>query len=125
MIKKIVHFFDLLEDRIRAKLSRRPVLYTFIGAVGIVLFWRGVERTADMIPFLTGPVSLIISVVVLLLTGVFVSFFIGDQVIIAGIKREKKIVEKTEEEIRAEESELSQIHKKLNEMDREIHELKK
>ena len=42
-----------------------------------------------MFSFMTGPVSLLLSVVILLITGLFVSFFIGDDIIIAGIKREK------------------------------------
>ena len=93
LIRKIIRFFDKLEDRVRMKLSHHPVVYTLIGGVAVVLFWRGVEKTADMIPFLNGPVSLIISVVVLLVTGLFVSFFIGDQLILSGLKGEKKMVE--------------------------------
>ncbi|MBI5079399.1 hypothetical protein HZB06_01870 [Candidatus Wolfebacteria bacterium] len=75
MVRKIVRFFDKLEDRIRAVLSRWPIVYAFIGAVGIVLFWRGVWITADMFPFMSGPVSVFISIIALLLTGFFVYFF--------------------------------------------------
>ena len=79
---------------------------------------------ADMIPWLTGPVSLIISVVVLLLTGVFVSFFIGDQVILSGIAKEKKITEKTEMEVTEEAHFLEKIHREIHEIKKSIEELK-
>ena len=93
-MKKIFHFFDKLEDNIRATLSKHNILYAFIGGVAIVLFWRGVWMTADAIPFLTGPISILISVIVLLGTGLFVSFFIGDEIIISGIKKKKGLMKK-------------------------------
>lgn len=124
MVVKIVRFFDKLEDKVRAALSRRPILYTLIGAVAIVLFWRGVWLTADLFPFLTGPISILLSVIILLITGLFVSFFIGERIIISGLKQEKKLFEKTEEEIRSEKGELTEIEEKLEEIEKDIHELK-
>ncbi len=76
--------------------------------------------TADLFPFMTGPVSLIISIVLALITGVFVSFFIGEQVIISGIKREKKIIEKTEEEIRMETDLLNDVKNRLGKIEKDI-----
>lgn len=125
MTTRIIYFFDKLEDSIRGSLSRRPVLYTAIGSVAIVLFWRGVWMTADLFPFLTGPVSIILSVAVLLATGLFVSFFVGDAVIISGMKKEKKIMEKTESEIKSEEIALREIKRDLEEMKTLLRELKK
>ena len=93
------NYFDKFEDGIRGYLSRRPILYTFIGGVAIVLFWRGIWHTADLFPWLTGPVSILISVVILLATGLFVSYFVGDMIIISGLNKEKKTTEKNEEEI--------------------------
>lgn len=124
MVHKIVKFFDKLEDKIRTILSRRPILYAFIGAVGIVLFWRGVWMTADMIPFMNGPVSIFISVVLLLLTGLFVYFFIGDKVIISGLKQEKKMIEKTEEEIKMEKDSLKEIQSHIEHIEEDLEELK-
>jgi hypothetical protein len=121
MRNKVIVFFDKLEDKVRAYLSRRPILYTIIGGVAIVLFWRGVWHTADLFPFLTGPVSIVISVVVLLMSGLFVSFFIGDVVIISGLKREKKISEKTETEVELVTEELKDIKKELDVIHDEIH----
>ncbi len=124
MIRRVFRFFDRLEDRVRAALSRHPILYTLIGAIAIVLFWRGVWLTADLFPFLSGPNSLILSVLVLLVTGLFVSFFIGERIIISGLKQEKKLFEKTEEEVKEEAGELTKIEEKLDEIERDIHELK-
>src|SRR3989339_859702 len=119
-MKKIFHFFDKLEDNIRATLSKHNILYAFIGGVAIVLFWRGVWMTADAIPFLTGPISILISVIVLLGTGLFVSFFIGDKIIISGIKKEKRLDEKVASEIKTELDMLSEIQNKMNSIEKEL-----
>ena len=102
MIKNIIKFFDKIEDKTRSFLSRHPIIYAFIGGIGIVLFWRGVWHTADLFPFLNGPVSIIISIIILLITGLFVSFFIGHSIILSGLKQEKKIEEKEISEIETE-----------------------
>ncbi len=111
---RIFRFFDKLEDRVRGYLSKRPILYTVIGGTAMVLFWRGVWHTADMFPFLTGPVSIIISVAILLVTGLFVSYFVGDMIIISGLKKDKKLSEKTEGELRREEKVMERIEEKLD-----------
>lgn len=99
IFKRTYTFFDKFEDHTREYLSRRPILYTFIGGVAIVLFWRGIWHTADLFPWLTGPVSIIISVIILLATGLFVSYFVGDMIIISGLNKDKKTTEKNEAEI--------------------------
>lgn len=101
MVKKIVKFFDKLEDKVRGKLSHYPILYALIGGVGIVLFWRGVWHVADDMS-LGSWTSIIISLILLLMTGLFVSFFIGHYIIFSGLKQEKKIEEKEEADIKAE-----------------------
>ncbi len=102
MMKHIVRYFDRLEDHLRMKLSRRPIIYAFIGAVGIVFLWKGVWETAEMFAVLHGPTSILVGVALLLPTGLLVSFFVGEGIIISGIKGEKKLVEKTEEELKQE-----------------------
>lgn len=125
MIRKIIKFFDKLEDHIRARLSRNPILYALIGGVGIVLFWKGTWETAEMYPWLYGPASVVVGVVIMLMTGLLVSFFIGDSIIISGFKREKKIAEKTEQEIlKAEKTATEQILTKIDHLEQDIHELK-
>jgi len=117
---RVFYFFDKLEDKVRGYLSRRPILYTFIGGIAIVLFWRGVWHTADLFPFLTGPVSIVISVIVLLITGLFVSYFVGDFIILSGIKKEKKVVDKTEEDLKKESIEIADIKKTLGKIEEEL-----
>ena len=115
--------FDTIEDRIRHGLSRRPIVYAIIAGIAIVLFWRGVwELSAEI--GLSSLWSFIIGVIVLLATGTFVSFFIGDKIIISGMKAEKRIDEKTEEEIRSEEIELSHIDKELEELKKEVDQIR-
>lgn len=122
-MKRLIHFFDKIEDKVRGRLSHYPIVYAFIAGVGVVLFWRGVWHTADIFPFMTGPVSLLISLAILLLTGLFVSFFVGDSIIIAGIRREKKIIEKTEAEIETEKEELDDIRRMIRKNTESIDEI--
>lgn len=122
-MRPILKFFDKLEDRIRAYLSHYPMFYAIVGGFAIVIFWRGVWELADMIN-LSPLWSVVVSIVVMMATGVFVSFFIPDLVILSGLKKEKKIVEKTEEEIKEEENILISISKRLEKMEKDIDEIK-
>ncbi len=119
-METILSFFDKLEDNIRVALSRRPVIYAFVGGAAIVLFWRGVWMVADTVPFLTGPVSILVSVVILLAMGLFVSFFIGDSIIISGLKKEKRLDEKISAEVKTELDVLNNIEKRLNDIEKEL-----
>lgn len=130
--RKILNFFDKFEDRVRGHLSHHPIIYTLIGGVSIVLFWRGVWHTADMLQSQGGwlgwlfyePNNLVIVTVILLATGLFVSYFIGDTILISGMKGEKKLAEKTESELKVEEKELKQIRTAIDEMEKSIEEIK-
>lgn len=132
MYKKFFVFFDKLEDKIRAHLSRYPILYTFIGGTAIVLFWRGVWHTADILEEQGGilgwlfyePRNLVIVVIILLATGLFVSYFIGDTILISGLRQEKKLHEKTEKDIKEEETTLNDIKKAVRELKTDINEIK-
>lgn len=124
LIKRVLTFFDKLEDKIRAKLSRVPILYATVGAVGIVLIWKGVWDLADAVPVLWGAGSVILGLVILLGSGLLVSFFIGDSVILSGLKRDKKFAEKNEKEIlAAEKTQTAEILEKLNHLEQDIHTL--
>lgn len=117
-MSSFVKFFDKLEDKTRATLSRSPIAYAIIGGVFVVLFWRAVWLSADMLAEVGGwlsvlfspGVSLALSVFGLLLTGLFVSFFIGDRIILTGLKHEKKLAEKTEKEVEEEETKIKELH---------------
>ncbi len=121
--QKIFNFFDKFEDSTRGYLSRRPILYTFIGGFGIVLFWRGIWHTADMFTWLNGPVSILISVIILLATGLFVSYFVGDMIIISGLHKDKKLAEKTEKEIEKSEHSIDRLEAKIDSLTDKIEEL--
>jgi hypothetical protein len=124
MFKKIVYFFDRLEDKVREKLSHAPLLYALIAGTGVVLFWRGIWHTADEFTFLNGPVSLIIGSVILAITGIFVSAFIGNRIILTGLRGEKKLAEKTKEEIEDEETKIDRIRTALSHMEEDLEEIK-
>lgn len=67
-----------------------------------------------------GFASATLGVALLLLIGLFVSFFVGSEIIISGIKEEKRTDEKTEQEIRQETSILKEIKEDLKEIKKEI-----
>lgn len=119
MLEKILHFFDKLEDKTRAYLSRTPFLYALVGGVGVVLFWRGVWNIADNFN-LNAIVSTLLGTVILLVTGVFVSAFIGTRLIISGLYGEKKLTEKTKDEIDVEEKQIKKIQSTLDRVEKEI-----
>lgn len=119
MTEKIFKFFDRLEDKTRARLSRSPLLYALIGGIGIILFWRGVWHLADDLS-VNSLASSIIGGTILLLTGAFVSTFIGNRLIITGLSGDKKLAEKTKEEIMTEEDEIQEIKSTLNRMEKHI-----
>ncbi|MEK7615936.1 MAG: hypothetical protein AAB420_01880 [Patescibacteria group bacterium] len=122
-MKNVIKFFDELEDRIRHRLSRYPVLYAMIGGIGVVLFWRGIWDLSGL--YIGHWTALILSLVIMLLTGTFVSFFIGEQIILSGLKQEKRLDEKTETEIQKEEIELYHIDKDLESIKRQLAAIKK
>lgn len=138
----VSRFLTRLEERVRSWLSHYPVAYALLGGVGIVLFWRGVWLGADVlsalyfqdghgvasidiVPSLLDPVlSLIIGSVILLICGLWVSSLLGNEVIISGLRGEKRLTERTETEVRTETGALAEvleqldiIHSKLEELD--------
>jgi len=132
MIKKIIVFFDKFEDKVRGHLSHYPIIYTIIGGVAIVLFWRGVWHTADILQARGGflgfifyePVNMLIVTAILLATGLFVSYFIGDTVLMSGLKHQKKIADKTEREVQEEEVQLESIKATMKEIKKEVEEIR-
>jgi hypothetical protein len=130
---KLLKFFDKLEDKVRNRLSHYPIFYAFFGGVGVVLFWRGVWYTADLVvpvfdgsthsmrlwetvsvyQILDGPISILVSVILLLITGLFASTFIGNEIIISGLRGERKLTEKTEIEVKTETSAIAEIKSEL------------
>jgi hypothetical protein len=107
-----------MEKKIMSRLSRRPKLYALIVGVGIVLFWRGVWHSADHLysyyslgpsalgpaasSWWDGPLSFLLGIVVLYFTGAFTSSFIGNELILSGLRGERRLTEKTESEVETE-----------------------
>ena len=119
IIKKIARFFDKLEDKVRGHLSHYPIFYALLGGIGVVLFWRGVWHTADDFG-MRSITSLIIGTSILLLTGVFVSAFIGNKLIISGLIGEKKLEEKEQSEIQIEETQIKNLQKTLDRLEEKL-----
>lgn len=127
-MKRIIKFFDRAEDHVRAGLSHHPFVYSFLGGASIVLFWRGVWHSADYLEQNTyfGSIlfsnlgSILVGAISLLMTGLFVSVFIGDSIIISGIRGDKKLIEKTESEL---ESEISREEKILHHIQDDMHKI--
>jgi len=131
-------FFDKLEDKVRGRLSHFPIWYAIFGGIGIVLFWRGVWHTADYLMLLArahtamsstdlaheiwwdGPLSILVGGAILLVTGLFVSNFIGNEIIISGLRGEKKLSEKTETEVRTEVSAIADIRDEVRKISEKL-----
>lgn len=131
--------YNKLENRVRGWFSHYPVLYAIVGGLGIVLFWRGVWHTVDYVMLFLqslspiestidltrviwwdGPLSLIVGLVILLLTGLFVSNFIGNEVIMSGLRGDKKLTEKTEYEVKTEAHAIASIRDMVQEISQKL-----
>ena len=132
MIRRITRFFDKLEDRVRARLSHRSILYAVVGGMATVLFWRGVWHSGDILMekggiwgwFFYEPITIIWTSIILLLTGLFVSNFIGERIVISGLKQEKKTTDKTEDEVKEEDSQIEVMSLKIDQLSKDIQEIK-
>ena len=137
-MKKII---TRCREKTTAYLSHRPGLYALLVGIGIVLFWRGVWHTTDFIhtyfnvyqnnltisgSFLSwwdGPLSLVVGVVILYFTGAFVSSFIGNELILLGLRGEKRMSQKVEGEVKTEIDSVLDIRDSLRNVNEKIKEL--
>lgn len=113
-------------------LSRSPVLYALIVGTGIIMFWRGIWHFTDHIfEFIyttqtsglslvffsgfwwDGPVSIIMGIVILYSTGALVSSFIGNELILSGLRGEQKLTKETEEDLKNEVLDIGEIKDEL------------
>lgn len=144
LFRKIYNAGDVLEDKVRGRLSHYPIIYAFIGGIGIVIFWRGVWHTIDWFmnfvflntyyvtidslsyyPWWNGPLSILIGTVLLLTVGLFVNNFIGNDIISSGLKKEKKLVEKAKADITNDLQESLRIEKEIKEMHKRLKRIEK
>lgn len=121
-MKRTFRFFDKFEDKLRAALSKYPLVYAFIAGVGVVSFWRGIWEVSDTlgIPPLA---SLIGGLLLLMSIGLLVTEFLGNRIIITGLRGEKKLEEKTLQEIEAEETFLTDLKVKIENIERMLEKL--
>lgn len=124
-----------LATRIRMWLSHRPVLYAFLGGIGVVLFWRGVWLTMDALTHYVsatydvyssielsqllwwdGPLSLVIGSSILFFVGAFVSSLIGNELIISGLRSEKNLTAKEGKAIHSEAIDIHGIQQILSDV---------
>ena len=136
-----MNIFHRLEDRIRVFLSHRPKLYALIVGIGVVLFWRGVWHTADLThmiwnhyqnnltidltahPWWDGPWSFVVGAVMLYFTGAFTSSFIGNELILSGLRGEKKLNQKEQLEIESEAHTIAEMKGTLKEVTMKLDQL--
>ena len=135
--------FSRTREKITIYLSHRPKLYAFVVGFGIVLFWRGAWHSTDFVhtyfnifqnnlstdsissPWWDGPLSLVVGCIILYFAGAFVSSFIGNELILSGLKKEKKIEEKTEIEVKTEADSVLDIKTSLRAVEDKLEELEK
>jgi hypothetical protein len=94
----------------------------------MVTFWRGVWHTADILMAKGGfwgfifyePITIIWTAVIMLLVGVFASFFIGENIVLSGLKHDKKVFEKTATEVAEEESEIVDVTEHITIIEKEL-----
>ena len=123
MFDFLAQFFDRLEDKVRIKISRYPIFFALVGGFAIVEFWRGVWQLTDYLflnylnlpieGFWSNLISVIVGTFILLVTGLYVSLFISDSVIISGIKRERKEFEKVKAKVEGEEKQIFKEAKEI------------
>ncbi|MDQ1281745.1 MAG: hypothetical protein QG630_96 [Patescibacteria group bacterium] len=132
--QKIESYFSKTELKNRAYLSKRKFLYALLGGAGVVLYWRGIWHSADILEIKGGlilkiifsPVgSIILGILLLSSIGLLVQAFIGADVIISGIKKEKQEIDKTEEELKKDEEAREKEKNLIKEIDEHLHSLQK
>lgn len=135
-------FISKLEQKITVFLSHKPRLYATIVGIGVVLFWRGVWHTGDQLhayfsfhqdysidsyssPWWDGPLSFLLGTTILYFTGAYVSSFIGNELILSGLRGEKRLTEKTEGEVQGEVRAISDIKEALKSIENKIDDFEK
>jgi hypothetical protein len=60
----------------------------------------------------------------MLSSGLFVSFFIGDRIILSGLKHEHKLADKTESELEMENALLVSVDRRLDTLEMQLKDIK-
>lgn len=130
-----------LFNRFHIFLSHHSYLYAAIAGIGIVLFWRGVWHSVDTIhlyithysstgsvslidhPWWDGPLSFVVGCLILYTTRAFVSSFIGNELILSGLRAEKRMTKETEDDVKTEVSTITDIKHTLLAISHKLEEL--
>lgn len=75
------------------------------------------------LPWWDGPLSIIVGSGLLLITGIFVSNFIGNEIILSGLRGEKKLAEKTADEIKTEIGAIGEIKQEVQKISEKLDQL--
>lgn len=128
-------------NRLHVFLSHHSFLYATIVGIGIVLFWRGVWHTVDTLhlyvnhynstgsasiidhPWWDGPLSFIVGCLVLFVTRAFVSSFIGNELILSGLRKEERLAKETEGDVKLEVLAIGDIKQEINSITKKLEEL--
>ncbi len=127
--------------RLHIYLSHHSFLYALIVGIAIVLFWRGVWHTVDLLhlyishyhatasidfsehPWWDGPLSFVVGCIVLYISRAFVSSFIGNELILSGLRTEKKITRQTDSDLKTEVTAISEIKEEIETITRKLGDL--
>jgi len=123
-MKNIFVFFDKLEDKIRHNLSHTPIIYALFGTLGIVLTWRGIWHIADDLA-ISGWLSALIGIIILLATGLLVAIAIGDEVLISAFRGRRKANEIGMEDALTLSERVDEIKKILDNIEKRMEIIKK
>ena len=123
--------FLRLENHIRSQLSKAPKLYSMLGSIGVIRFWRGLWHTADYLEserwfgsiLFSGPASLLVGLIILLVSGLFVSVFIGESMVLGRLKQEQKVTTETELELEKEKIDLKSIQREIKHIEDDLHQI--
>ena len=74
-------------------------------------------------PWWDGPLSLFVGSITLYFTGAFISSFIGNELILSGLRGEKRLNQKTEVEVRSEMTAITDIKNSIKEINRALDQL--
>jgi hypothetical protein len=107
-----------IENSARKFFERFPFTHALLAGIGVVLFWRGVWESSDLI--MIDPVaSFLLGIAIMGGTGLFIQTFVGNTIII------KKVEKEINKEIEKEETTLKELSIKIDELNKKIDSLNK
>ena len=79
---KFIDYFEYKRAELTNRFRSHYLLYTFIGGIGMIVFWRGIWDLTYIIPIIQNPIgSILLGLILMAITGFIAS--IGDRRIIS------------------------------------------